>query len=61
MENKAEFRLATEQDADLETYDHTKLSALNICPTWGVLRYGMHKKMSADGRAVGTGSRQCPA
>ena len=50
--NQADFRLAAEQDADLETYDHTKLSAINTCPTWGVLRYGMHKKMSADGRAL---------
>ena len=52
MVNKAEFRLATEQDADLETYDHTKLSAINTCPTWGILRYGMHKAMPTSGRAL---------
>lgn len=52
MENKAEFRLATEQDADLEAYDHTKLSAINTCPTYGILRYVMHKKMSAEGRSM---------
>lgn len=52
METKASFRLATEQDTHLETYDHTKLSAINTCPTWGVLRYSMHKKMSTDGRAL---------
>jgi hypothetical protein len=50
MENKAEFRLATEQDADLETYDFTKLSAINTCPTYGILRYQMHRKMSVEGR-----------
>lgn len=53
MENvKANFRLATEQDTHLETYDHTKLSAINTCPTWGILRYAMHKKMQATGRAL---------
>ena len=53
MENvKASFRLATEQDAHLETYDHTKLSAINTCVTWGVLRYGMHKRMETAGRAL---------
>ena len=24
-------------------YDFTKLTAVNTCPTWGVLRYGLHK------------------
>lgn len=24
-------------------YDYTKLTAVNTCPTWGVLRYGLHK------------------
>ena len=52
MERQAKFRLATEQDADLETYDHTKLSAVNTCPTWGVLRYQMHKRMPGSGRAL---------
>jgi len=48
----ANFRIATPEDAHLETYDHTKLSAINTCPTWGVLRYGMHKRMDAQGRAL---------
>lgn len=52
METKSEFRMATEQDADLETYDHTKLSAVNTCPTWGILRYDMHKRMPSAGRAL---------
>lgn len=46
----AEFRLATEDDSDLPTFDHTKLSAINTCPTWGILRYQMHKRMPGDGR-----------
>ena len=52
MGNKANFRLATEQDENLETYDHTKLSAINTCPTWGILRYTMHKRMEGAGRAL---------
>lgn len=24
-------------------YDYTKLTAANTCPTWGVIRYGLHK------------------
>jgi hypothetical protein len=49
---KASFRLATEQDLHLETYDHTKLSGINTCPTFGILRYAMHKKMPSAGRAL---------
>lgn len=29
----------------IEAFDHTKLSAVNTCPTWGITRYGMHKTM----------------
>jgi hypothetical protein len=39
-------RLATEADNHLPAYDNTKLVAINTCPTWGILRYGMHKTMS---------------
>jgi hypothetical protein len=52
MEMIADFRLATEQDAHLEMYDHTKLSAINTCVTWGILRYQMHKRMPSTGRAM---------
>lgn len=45
-------RMATEDDASLPVYDNTKLQAVNTCPTWGVLRYGMHKVFSANGRAM---------
>lgn len=46
------FRLATSDDEHLETYDHTKLSAINTCPTWGIIRYQMHKRMPGEGRAM---------
>lgn len=49
---QASFRLATSDDVELETYDHTKLSAVNTCPTWGITRYQMHKKMPGEGRAM---------
>lgn len=45
-------RIATDEDAHLPTYDHTKLSAINTCPTWGILRYTMHKKMPNSARAM---------
>ncbi len=51
-EYSADFRMATEADVHLETYDHTKLSAVNTCPTWGILRYQMHKRMPGGGRAL---------
>lgn len=34
-------------------YDFTKLTAINTCPTWGVLRYGLHRTdipLTASGR-----------
>jgi hypothetical protein len=49
---KASFRLATPDDYLLETYDHTKLSAINTCPTYGILKYQMHKSMPSEGRAM---------
>lgn len=45
-------RMATDEDAHLPTYDHTKLSAINTCPTWGILRYTHHKKMPGASRAM---------
>ncbi len=47
-----EMRLATAADKDLPAYDHTKLSAINTCPTWGILRYSMSKAMPGAGRAM---------
>jgi hypothetical protein len=28
-----------------ESFDYTKLTAVNVCPTWGIIRYGLHKTM----------------
>jgi len=33
-------------------YDHTRLSAVDTCPTWGVLRYGMNKNIAGAPRAM---------
>ena len=46
------MRIATYDDKDIPTYDHTKLSAINTCPTWGILRYSMHKKMPSSNREM---------
>lgn len=45
-------RMATEEDQHLPAYDHSRLSAVNVCPTWGILRYGHHKRMPGAGRAM---------
>ena len=45
-------RLATPEDAHIEAYDNTKLQAVNTCPTWGVIRYQMHKTFKGSGRAM---------
>jgi hypothetical protein len=45
------LRILTKDDPewhDLEGFDHTKLSAINMCPTWGITRYGMHRVMPGD-------------
>lgn len=47
-----EMRLATDEDKHLKTYDHTKLSAINTCPTWGIIRYSLSKTMPGAGRAM---------
>lgn len=39
------LRIASNDDAHLPTFDFTKLSAINSCPRWGVLRYHLHKTM----------------
>jgi hypothetical protein len=46
------FRLATEEDQHLDTYDNTKLQAINTCPTWGIVRYVHHKTYAGGGRAM---------
>ena len=47
-----DIRLATEDDKDLPGYDHTYFSNLSMCPRWGIIRYGHHKKMSEGGRSM---------
>lgn len=46
-------RLSTEADQHLEAYDNTRLVAINTCPTWGILRYSMHKSMSPPASSGG--------
>ena len=47
-----ETRMANHEDAHLPAHDHTKLSAINTCPTWGILRYSHHKRMPGNARAM---------
>ena len=49
---KLTYRMATAADAHLPTFDYTKLTAINTCPTWGIMRYTHHKAMSFGGRAM---------
>jgi len=37
---------------DLPHYDHTKLSAINTCPVWGIIRYEHHKTLQGSMRAM---------
>jgi len=46
------MRMATEEDAHLPAYDNTKLMNINVCPTWGILRYSMHKVMPNSLRSM---------
>lgn len=55
---KVSVRLTEEKDLVLPAYDNTKLVAINTCPTWGILRYSMHKSMSLP--ASQGGNRQMP-
>lgn len=49
---RIDVRLTTDADKDLPTFDNTKLSAINQCPTWGLIRYEQHKTMPGAGRAM---------
>ena len=61
--NKLNTRMATDEDKDIVTYDHTKLSAINTCPTYGILRYTHHKKMPGASRSMaleaGSAAHEC--
>ncbi len=46
-------RISTDDDKEqLVPYDHTALSAVNTCPTWGLIRYVKHLKMPGAARAL---------
>ena len=48
-----DIRMSNNEDkAMLHTFDHTKLSNINTCPTWGILRYSHHKRMPGAARAM---------
>ena len=36
----------------LVCYDYTKLTAINTCPTFGVLRYALHRTESSSSRSM---------
>lgn len=44
--------MATEADQHLPAFDNTKLTAINTCPTWGILRYVHHKTFATRSRAM---------
>lgn len=51
--SRVQLELATEADKrTLPTFDYTKLSAINMCPTWGIMRYTLHKAMPGGARAM---------
>lgn len=39
------FSLLDRGESTALAFDNTKLYNINICPTWGLVRYGMHKRM----------------
>jgi hypothetical protein len=47
---KLSVSLTTEKDKHLPAFDYTKLTALNTCPRWGLIRYDQHKRMPGSGR-----------
>lgn len=61
--DKLTFELATPADSHLDAFDYTKLSAINMCPTWGIIRYAHHKTMPGGGRSMaleaGTVMHEC--
>ncbi len=50
------FNLRTPLPSDdldkLHAFDFTKMSAVNTCPTFGIIRYGYHKVFSTSSRAM---------
>lgn len=52
MLTSMKVRLATSEDKHLPAFDYTKLTAINTCPRWGLIRYDQHKKMPGEARAM---------
>jgi hypothetical protein len=53
--SRVSLSLATDADkAQLahRAFDYTKLSAINMCPTWGIIRYTKHLAMPGGGRSM---------
>lgn len=50
-------------DPSIPVFDYTKLTALNTCPRWGLVRYDQHKRMPGEGRSMaleaGSASHEC--
>ena len=44
------IRLATKEDDNVDWIDHTKGSAINTCPMWGMIRYVKGLTPTAEGR-----------
>ena len=61
--NSLATEMTPEVTEDHHAYDHTKLSAINTCPTWGILRYSMHKTMGGSARSMaleaGAAAHEC--
>lgn len=45
-------RVATEEDEALPAFDNTRLVAINTCPTWGLVRYGLGLRMPGTARQL---------
>lgn len=64
MNGEVTLRMATPADSHLPTYDFTKLSAINTCPRWGIIRYSKHLRVDGSNRRnmaleAGTMMHQC--
>ncbi len=47
-----QIRAATPDDHSLPTFDFTKFTAINTCPTWGLIRYERHLTLPRAGRKM---------
>lgn len=39
-----------DQGTEIPAFDYTKLTAINTCPRWGLIRYDQHRRMPGTGR-----------